>query len=306
MKNTIKLLFTIVLLLAISNVQAQSHTFAPGWCKLAKSGGVKGESASLECQVCNAKDKKEKEAKTAENKRRDDAIVAKAKAEKEAYENVRLEKLRLAQKEADRIKNEAAANEAMMTKYKEIAEKGMVKSNVKGTTTTSDLSLDRIIPFSENTRKIYGFKIDGKEVLTLPYEGNNLNFSRLEGTNYFRLDIENSDHQWYSSIIDQFGKKKIIDGESKFVNIYQLNNTICVNIPKGSPQRTAKDYYCNAFHTVLFDSTESGYAWLDSHKSNSGFSSQFHYYYIYYVKKIIVDQKLNLMESSTGYIFLPI
>jgi len=89
MKTTIKLLFTMLLLLAISNVQAQSHTFATGWCKLAKSGGVKGESASLECQACNAKDKKEIEAKNVENKRRDDAIVAKAKAEKEAYENAR-------------------------------------------------------------------------------------------------------------------------------------------------------------------------------------------------------------------------
>jgi hypothetical protein len=89
MKTTIKLLFTIVLLMAISKVQAQSHTFATGWCKLAKSGGVKGESASLECQACNAKDKKEIEAKNVENKRRDDAIVAKAKAEKEAYENAR-------------------------------------------------------------------------------------------------------------------------------------------------------------------------------------------------------------------------
>jgi hypothetical protein len=89
MKNTIKLLFTILLLMTIGNVQAQSHTFAPGWCKFAKVGGVKGESASLECQACNAKDKKEIEAKIAENKRRNDAIVAIAKAEKEAYENAR-------------------------------------------------------------------------------------------------------------------------------------------------------------------------------------------------------------------------
>jgi hypothetical protein len=106
MKTPFKILFTIILLLAISNLQAQSHTFAPGWCKLAKAGGVKGESAILECQVCNAKDKKEIEAKVAENKRRDDAIVAKAKAEREAFENARLEKLRLAEAEAKRIKNE--------------------------------------------------------------------------------------------------------------------------------------------------------------------------------------------------------
>ncbi len=99
MNTSIKLLITIVLLLAVNNVQAQSHTFATGWCKLAKSGGVKGESARLECQACNAKDKKEKAAITAENKRRDDAIVAKAKAENDARQATFKEEQRLKQEQ---------------------------------------------------------------------------------------------------------------------------------------------------------------------------------------------------------------
>ena len=82
MKNTIKFLFTIILLLAISNVKAQSHDMSPGsTCKLIKT---KVNSESHICPACAAKDKKEKEAKVAENKRRDDAIVAKAKAENDA------------------------------------------------------------------------------------------------------------------------------------------------------------------------------------------------------------------------------
>lgn len=311
MKNTIKLLFTIVMLMALSNVQAQSHTFATGWCKLAKSGGVKGESASLECQACNAKDKKEIAAKNVENKRRDDEIAAKVRAEREAYENARLEKLRLAQQEAKRIKDEQAANEAMMKRYKEIAEKGIIKSNANGERIETDLIVDKIVPFLDNIRKIYGFKIDNNEVLTIPSLGKISSFSRLKGTNYFELVEYISDRQWSTSIIDQFGNKKIIDGESKFLyipNNFQLNNnnTICVYVPKGSPKRTEKDYYYSTFHNMLFNSPDSGLAWLESHQYKSGFKLQWHYYFIYYVKKLILDPKLNLMENSTGYIFVQI
>lgn len=97
MKTTIKLLFTIVLLMAIGNVQAQSHDMSPGsTCKLIKT---KVNSESHICPACAAKDKKEKEAISAENKRRDDAIVAKAKAENDARQAAFKEEQRLKQEQ---------------------------------------------------------------------------------------------------------------------------------------------------------------------------------------------------------------
>ena len=71
------------------------HTFMPGWCKLAKSSGrsVLSESAIDVCQVCNAKDKKEKDAKLAEDNRRATVASDKYKADKIASENARKAKL---------------------------------------------------------------------------------------------------------------------------------------------------------------------------------------------------------------------
>jgi hypothetical protein len=67
-----KLLILFVTIFCMNNLNAQTHTFMPGWCKLAKSTGksAKSESAIHQCQVCDAKDKKEKDAKLAEDNRR--------------------------------------------------------------------------------------------------------------------------------------------------------------------------------------------------------------------------------------------
>jgi hypothetical protein len=75
----------------MNNLNAQTHTFMPGWCKLAKSTGksAKSESAIHQCQVCDAKDKKEKDAKLAEDNRRAKVISDKYKADKIASENIR-------------------------------------------------------------------------------------------------------------------------------------------------------------------------------------------------------------------------
>lgn len=95
MKTTKLMLIVIFTQFCINNTNAQTHTFMPGWCKLAKSSGksVKSESAIHQCQVCDAKDKKEKAAKLTEDNRRNQMIWDKAKADKIASENARKAKL---------------------------------------------------------------------------------------------------------------------------------------------------------------------------------------------------------------------
>ena len=80
MKTTLKLLITIVLLLTINSIHAQSHDMSPGsTCRLIKTA-VNSESRI--CPVCAAEDKKEKAAKLAEDKRRIQVIWDKAAADK--------------------------------------------------------------------------------------------------------------------------------------------------------------------------------------------------------------------------------
>lgn len=76
----------MTLLFAVTKVNAQAHNMQPGWCKYAKKakGQAKDESESAVCQVCRKENEKEKTARAAEDKRRNDVAVAKGKADKAA------------------------------------------------------------------------------------------------------------------------------------------------------------------------------------------------------------------------------
>jgi hypothetical protein len=305
----------MLLLVAISNVQAQSHTFATGWCKLAKSGGVKGESARLECQACNAKDKKEQTAKLAEDTRRAKVISDKYKADKVASENARLEKLRLEQAKAKRIKDkeiaDKIASDAMMKKYKEIAEKGTVKSNAKGTVTTTDFSLNKIEPFFDKARKIYGFKIDNAEVLTLPIEGRDGSIDRLEGTGYFILNVyaQDPDPRYYSSdvyshsfIINYLGEKMKIKGTTKFDQRIYPNNDLKTIELFTTISTDEYDYRPARGNSGLGNFHQSKESAIADIKSNQRAGWDMHCNAkIYYETRYIVDFNLNLLEESKGY-----
>lgn len=80
----IKVLLTLVsLVFTIMQVNAQSHDNSQGACKLFKNKAI-GDGAT--CPACLAKDKKEQAARIAENKRRNDVILAKAEAKRKADE----------------------------------------------------------------------------------------------------------------------------------------------------------------------------------------------------------------------------
>jgi hypothetical protein len=246
-----KLIISMLLFFAIQTSQAQAHNMGTNYnCKLQKKGYF-FNSEKHPCPACVAKDKKEQDAKIAEDKRRTDVAMAKAKAEREAKENARLEKLRIEQAEAKSIKDkeiaDKIASDAMMKKYKEIAEKGMVKSNVKGATTTTDFNIDKIIPFSDKERKIYGFKIDGVEVLTFSFEYKNMYIDRIKGSNLFSVSVyKEVEHGWerysHTFLIDYLGKKIEVDGTTNFdykIIIEQQNNLIYL-FKKISTEATGK------------------------------------------------------------------
>lgn len=90
MKTTKLILLLISTLFCLSNANAQSHDMSPGsTCKLIKTH-VNSESAV--CPACAAKDKKEKDAKLAEDNRRNQVIWDKAKADKIASDKAWKEK----------------------------------------------------------------------------------------------------------------------------------------------------------------------------------------------------------------------
>lgn len=102
MNHTFKVLILSILIFASVDGYAQTHSFSPGWCRLAKPGKnqVKGESAILQCKVCAKEKETEQNAKKVEDKRRSDVATANYKAKKAD------EKIAADLKKAENLKNE--------------------------------------------------------------------------------------------------------------------------------------------------------------------------------------------------------
>lgn len=301
------LLSALLMLFFLNSVNAQSHKVGQANynCKLNKKGWF-FNSEKLSCPACEATDKKEKAAKAAEDKRRSDVAVAKANADKLAAEKLKIQK-----EEEKRIKDKEIAdkilNDKLTQKNKQIAATGSIKSNIKGTSDNIDLA--NIECFTDNKRKIYGFKVDNKETLTFPFEnGSKSDISRINGTNLFELGIWDSENKYYGRpsyyyILDHTGKKISIKGINKF-NYVQINsesNTIflfeTISEEKTEKNRNADNRSIGKFHT----NKESLMA---DYESNQGTS---HYFasslYINYDTRYTIDFKGTLLEKTSGYTF---
>ncbi|MRG44243.1 hypothetical protein GFS24_03915 [Chitinophaga sp. SYP-B3965] len=87
----IKILLTLFgLMFTVLQVSGQAHDNSQGACKLFKNKAI-GDGAT--CPACVAKIEKEQKARDAENKRRNDVIIAKGEADKKAAEIARKKQL---------------------------------------------------------------------------------------------------------------------------------------------------------------------------------------------------------------------
>jgi hypothetical protein len=215
------LLTAILMLYYLNNINAQSHISTGKYaCQLfPKSLGYE----KYTCPACEVIMKKEKIARAAEDKRRNDVAVTKDKADKLIAENLRLEKLRLQKEEEKRIKNkeiaDKIANDKVLEKNKQIAAAGIIKSNAKGQ--VGKVNPLEVSTFSDNSKRIYGLIANGKEIITFPYEDSYTTINRINGTNLFQVGVSGKHpNGWekylYSFIIDYRGKKLSVNGLSKF------------------------------------------------------------------------------------------
>jgi hypothetical protein len=229
-----------------------------------------------------------------------------------------LEKLRLAQEEARRVKEKELADEitrkAMMKKYKEIAEKGRIKSNVKGEAVATDFNLDKITPFSDKARRIYGFKIDEIEILTFPWEGFATYIDRLEGSNYFEVTVYNENLKYrgnntysHSYLVNYLGEKLVIDKSSTFdyhprifENIIYLMKILGTPEKVDNPEKYCYNNSCNSIS--IYDSRNSAIAELESLKVRYGGYAMCFGYLVAHINQYKVDLTGKLIEKSDGYL----
>ncbi len=166
--------FSLIICLFVGVVTyAQSHnTTAGSACKYAKNRCTNMEGCP-QCAACTSEDKKEKDAKIAEVKRRNDKIWADAKAKKDAEQKAYQAKLDADNAEAKRKEESGnvvinaqptsttVRNQTQKPKYENAVYQNNCFYNVTKTNQSGYRTLDYIY-FTENST---GFKINEKSIL---------------------------------------------------------------------------------------------------------------------------------------------
>lgn len=149
-----QLIIIMLTMFSLNFANAQSHNPGPNSnCKLNKN--YRPNIEKISCPACDLNDKKEKTAIEAEDKRRSDIIVAKAKSEKEALDKAYKDKLAL-----DAKKREAAGVVVVSVpvnvaaKNKTIAKKVEAKS-LKANYFHSDMKGTEVVPWDIDAMNSY-------------------------------------------------------------------------------------------------------------------------------------------------------
>ena len=305
--------FLLVICLFVGVVSyAQSHNTAAGSaCKYAKNRCTNMEGCP-QCAACNLDDKKEKDAKVAEVKKRNDKIWADAKAKKEVEQKAYQDKINKEiadkkRKEEQDLADKKASDE-LRKKYQEIANKGIVKSEIKGSASTVELK--NIEGFIDENRKVYGFKFEGKEVVIFPFIEDYNSVVKIVNTNFFEVKIfrkegkYNSTTYKYSIIIDHLGNKVEIDGNNKFVRILQndiKNSVIHVYTSQSNPEYIDDVISLSLDIYDFYNNRESAIAFIKKPRYSGGIRTKC---YIQNVNRYTLNYDLKKLNKETGWIII--
>jgi len=230
---------TLVLFFALiggSYAQTAHKTLLPN-CKYYKGNpnpekGAMGIEPGARCPVCYEKDKKEQEAKRAEDKRRAEIAAAKAKAEQEARDRARAEEELARQKERERkiaeeirLKKEAEEAKRRLDAIRNQYAKGGKGSSVSG---ASIDYIEEITDFYDNKKRVYGIKLQDSVVFSKPYPDDveTLSIWRIGKSNYFAVSytLKGAHYSYddlnnHERIMNMYGEIVKIDGIEWFYEV---------------------------------------------------------------------------------------
>lgn len=234
----IKITFIFFLVVFGLEVQAQSHNIKCVNCKLwQRPPDVKGiVNDFCVCEACREKIKKEAEAKAAEDKRRNDILVAKQKAE--AAERDRKERERQAAILAEKKKKEESLARAR-TEIDQARQRAIEINNrhpnlakIQGSKTIVELT-DLDVFVDEN---FYGVQYRGEILWKKNHLKNQIQISKA-GNNFFQIYDKTQSLNKYR-IVDMYGAPKILDGEDwvSQINFDPESNTYTVKRRSGKTE----------------------------------------------------------------------
>ncbi|WFB65196.1 hypothetical protein PZ892_08240 [Sphingobacterium sp. WM] len=229
MKTIPKLGLIVILFLftgLFSSSFAQSHNVKALGCKYYQKGPDVAHSARVNtyevCNVCEDKKEKERIAKLAEDKRRNDVLIAKQKAEAaervrkekaEAEERERKEKERIAYEAAEKLRKEESAarirqeSEVAKRRANEIQSRYKELANVRGVESVEEIEgLE-----AYNDKEYFGVKYNGDFLWRKPNDNLPVQLRKIIGMNYF-VAKNGSKEKLY----DMYGTTLLVDGEEWF------------------------------------------------------------------------------------------
>ncbi|WP_034917643.1 hypothetical protein [Gillisia sp. CAL575] len=311
--KSIKALSMMIILLVGPMAFAQSHNITAGSaCKYAKNRCTNMEGCP-QCATCTTEDKKEKEAKVAEVQKRNEKIWAEAAAKKEAEQKAYEAKLASEATENKRKEEQALADkkasDELRDKYQDIANKGIVKSDIKGSRST--LELKNIEGFEDSNRKVYGFKLEGKEVAVFPFIEDFNSIVKILNTNFFEVKVLKKEGNYnnsvykYSIIIDHLGNKVEIDGNNKFVRILQndIKNSVIHAYTSNSSSKYIGDIISlSANFYDFYNNNEAAIAYIKKPRYSGGIRTKCS---IQNVNRYTLNYDLQKLNKETGWIIIP-
>lgn len=259
MKVLIKKLGLSIMVLSFvglfSPTYAQSHDIKARNCKYWQKSPNPGSGAEVTdfsvCKVCSEKKDREQKAKNEENKRRDDLLAAKLKAEADKFEKD--QKAKKAAEEAEKIRKAESiartkkeADEAIR-RASEIRSRFKQLNNIKGEEYEEEIA--GVEAF--NDKDYFGVKLDGDFLWRKTTDNLPIYMKKIDGTNYFIAY-----NGLKGKVYNLYGKPILIDGEEWIDEIIfdQQNNIFKVKI--------IEEQY------TLASSKELDFGWIKEHKQD--------------------------------------
>lgn len=304
-----RFLFFLVLFLSLTPLLSQTHNVNCMRCKYSKynleknRAPVKGRALNeCGCVACGEKSKKEQAARQAEEKKRVDALIAKQKAEYEAKEKAFAAEQQRKREEIARKKEQEEkdriAREALMRKYREMADKGKVKVKESAAVETAEIDL-KIQPFVNDRDKTYGFKVDTIIVFKKAFTEPTCWLNQIDNSKYFSLQLyDQTSNKLRCFLLNMYGEEIAIDGIKEFSLMTWPKNQIHLYKDKTEPEFVRNwadvDYRSNMY-------SDKSSAITEITRPRSGYSFGCEDNYVVPATQYVLNLALEIEQQIEGY-----
>ena len=185
----------------------------------------------------------------------------------------------------------------MIEKYRSLADKGKVKVKESGGP-FEDVDL-KIVPFVDNKKKTYGFKIDTLVVYEKQHDAYSCSFRQIENSKYFSLTFSDKSYTKFRNLIlNQYGEEMTVGGVKEFSLVSWPKNQIHVYIDQAEPE-FVRNWADVDFRAIMYADRAS--AITEITRPRSGYSFGCEDNFVVPCKQYVLNLSLDTEQTIEGY-----